>query len=98
MEYVVMVAFVISLIFFLVMLTCGIIVNMYLYTHGMFRGHRTSRHSHAFGDWDEDYLSVDVTGRHDVTGNYVRKGLLLTFAAIVLACFIMITLLIPAWH
>jgi len=90
MEYVAMVAFLVALAFIIILLICGIIVNMYLYTHGLFR----TRHMHS-SQWDEDYFSSSVSGRYDLTGNYVRKGLLFIVIAILLACLVMITFFFP---
>jgi hypothetical protein len=89
-----MVTCIVSLVIFMAMLGCGILVNMYLYTRGMFQGSV----SHRSEDWDEEYFSVHMSGRYDVTGSYVRKGLFLTVAAIVLACVVMMTILVPSWH
>lgn len=88
-----MVAFLVALAFIILMLICGIIVNMYLYTHGMFR----SSHMQS-PRWDEDYFSSSVSGRYDMTGNYVRRGLLFIVIAILLACFVMITFFFPSLH
>lgn len=90
-----MVTCMVSLVIFMALVACGIFVNAYLYTRGMFQGHHASQ---RVQDWDEEYFSVQMSGRHDITGNYVRKGLLLTVAAIVLACVVMMTLLVPSWH
>ncbi len=97
MEYVAMVAFVVTLVFFIILLVCGVIVNMYLYTHGLFRSRRIRR-SKAFEDWDEDYFSAYVSGRYDVTGTYVRRGLLFIGVAILLACVITVTFFFPSLH
>jgi hypothetical protein len=97
MEYVAMVAFVVTLTFVTILLVCGIVVNMYLYTHGLFRARRMGR-SRAFEDRDEDYFSNYLSGRYDFTGDYIRKALLLIVIGIVIACFVIITLVVPLFH
>ena len=92
-----MVAFIVTLTFVIILLACGIVVNMYLYTHGLFRARRIRR-SRAFDDGDDDYFSSYLSGRYDFTGNYVRKGLLFMVAAILLACFITLTFLLPLFR
>jgi hypothetical protein len=92
-----MVACIVGLIIFFAMLVCGVFVNMYLYRRGLFRDRRTST-SRRVRDWDEEYFLMDVSGRHDVTGNYVRKGLVWVVAALLLVGVVMMTLLVPSWH